>query len=60
MANPLALQDVDNEVLRSADDYLRKHKILELFEVNLTAIFVNLFVIGPDHPCLLQEARQLR
>lgn len=30
--NPLALQDVDNEMLRDADDYLRKHKILELFE----------------------------
>ena len=34
MSNPLALQDVDNEVLRSADEYLRKHKILELFEVS--------------------------
>lgn len=33
--NPLALQDVDNEMLRDADDYLRKHKILELFEVSL-------------------------
>ncbi len=32
--NPLALQDVDNEMLRDADDYLRKHKILELFEVS--------------------------
>ena len=31
--NPLALQDVDNEMLRDADEYLRKHKILELFEV---------------------------
>ena len=30
--NPLALQDVDNEMLRDADEYLRKHKILELFE----------------------------
>ncbi len=44
MSNPLALQDVDNEVLRSADEYLRKHKILEPFEVsilfdNLTATF---------------------
>ena len=33
--NPLAIPDVDNEVLREADDYLRKHKILELFEVNI-------------------------
>ena len=32
--NPLALQDVDNEMLRDADEYLRKHKILELFEVS--------------------------
>ena len=32
--NSLALKDVDNEVLNEADEYLRKHKILELFEVN--------------------------
>ena len=56
MANPLALQDVDNEVLRSADDYLRKHKILELFEVNLTAILLTLSDIGLDHSGVLQEA----
>lgn len=31
--NPLALQDLDNEVLKEADQYLRDHKILELFEV---------------------------
>ena len=35
MTNPLQIKDVDNELLRDADDYLRKHKILELFEVNL-------------------------
>lgn len=33
MTNPLMVQDVDNELLRDADEYLRKHKILELFEV---------------------------
>ena len=33
MTNPLVISDVDNELLRDADDYLRKHKILELFEV---------------------------
>ena len=33
--NSLALKDVDNEVLNEADEYLRKHKILELFEVRL-------------------------
>ena len=32
--NSLALKDVDNEVLNEADEYLRKHKILELFEVS--------------------------
>ena len=32
--NPLQIEDVDNEVLREADDYLRKHRILELFEVS--------------------------
>ena len=32
MANPLALHDIDNELLRDADEYLRKHKVLELFE----------------------------
>ena len=35
--NPLAVVDVDNELLRDADEYLRKHKILELFE-DLTTI----------------------
>ena len=35
-ANPLALPDVDNEVLREADEYLRQHKLLELFEVSLS------------------------
>ena len=35
--NPLAIPDVDNEVLRESDEYLRKHKILELFE-DLTTI----------------------
>jgi hypothetical protein len=33
MSNPLQVPDRDNELLREADDYLRKHKILELFEV---------------------------
>jgi hypothetical protein len=33
MSNPLIIADVDNELLRDADEYLRKHKILELFEV---------------------------
>ena len=33
-ANQLATNDADNEVLKEADDYLRQHKILELFEVS--------------------------
>ena len=33
-ANISATNDVDNEVLKEADDYLRQHKILELFEVS--------------------------
>ena len=37
--NPNAVEDVDNEVLREADDYLRKHKILELFEVSFLYSF---------------------
>lgn len=35
MVNPLMISDVDNELLRESDEYLRKHKILELFEVLL-------------------------
>lgn len=31
--NPTAIEDPNNEALREADEYLRKHKILELFEV---------------------------
>ena len=33
MANPLTISAADNELLKDADEYLRKHKILELFEV---------------------------
>ena len=36
-SNPLQIPDVDNEVLQEADQYLRQHKILELFE-DLTTI----------------------
>ena len=35
--NPVAISDVDNEVLRESDEYLRKHKILELFEVSFNS-----------------------
>ena len=32
--NSLQINEVDNEVLNDADQYLRDHKILELFEVS--------------------------
>ena len=31
--NALQINEVDNEVLNDADQYLREHRILELFEV---------------------------
>ena len=49
--NPLQIEDVDNEVLREADDYLRKHRILELFEVSIIEL-PNLR-LGIDHSVLL-------
>ena len=36
--NPTAIEDPNNESLREADEYLRKHKILELFEVRLNTL----------------------
>jgi hypothetical protein len=38
--NPVAISDVDNEVLRESDEYLRKHKILELFEVSILFMLI--------------------
>ena len=43
MSNPLQVADRDNELLREADDYLRKHKILELFEVHTFSILNDLY-----------------
>ena len=54
MTNPLALHDVDNEMLKDADDYLRKHKILELFEVSTIGFNAS----GPDHPASIQTTRK--
>lgn len=54
MTNPLALHDVDNEMLKDADDYLRKHKILELFEVSTIGSNAS----GPDHPASIQTTRK--
>ncbi len=34
--NSLGINEVDNDVLNDADQYLRQHKILELFEVSQT------------------------
>ena len=39
--NSLAVKDVDNEVLADADEYLRKHKICELFEVSSHALWLH-------------------
>ena len=36
--NALQVNEVDNEVLNDADQYLREHKILELFEVRTLTI----------------------
>ena len=38
--NALGINEVDNEVLTEADQYLRQHKILELFEVRASAFFL--------------------
>ena len=57
--NPLALQDVDNEMLRDADEYLRKHKILELFEVSLHHIDES-GSTGSDYTTGLQVAWERR
>ena len=45
--NPLALQDVDNEMLIDSDEYLRKHKIIELFEVSQK--FNSFLYVGFDY-----------
>lgn len=45
MSNPLQIQDSDNELLREADEYLRKHKILELFEVGTRDLYPETKVI---------------
>lgn len=45
MSNALQIPDRDNELLRAADEYLRKHKILELFEVRKDSIPLLLFLI---------------
>ena len=54
MSNPLQIPDRDNELLREADDYLRKHKILELFEVHI--YYRNIIFLGLDDDHMLQAA----
>ena len=49
------MPDVDNEVLREADEYLRRHKILELFEVSINTL---LMPIGSYDRSLLQTTRK--
>lgn len=53
MSNPLQIPDRDNELLRNADDYLRKHKILELFEVYKTFYNDQTIILGLDNHYLL-------
>jgi len=56
--NPVAISDVDNEVLRESDEYLRKHKILELFEVCKSNFNQsNLIYIGSYHIVGIQTTR---
>ena len=57
LMNPLALQDVDNEMLRDADEYLRKHKVLELFEVSYFIVCDACLSVGFDYLARLQAAR---
>ena len=45
--NALQIADRDNELLRSADEYLRKHKLLELFEVRPLFTFFTLSSFPP-------------
>lgn len=40
----------DNELVRKANDYIRRHKINELFEVSLYQM------AGPMHTCVLPVA----
>ena len=54
--NPLAIEDVDNEVLQEADEYLRKHKILELFEVSTPSPSPT--ELGSDYYLGIQAARK--
>ena len=57
--NPLQIPDVDNEVLQEADEYLRKHKILELFEVSIDPKkLIILFISGLNHYSCLQTTRE--
>lgn len=53
--NSLAVKDVDNEVLADADEYLRKHKICELFEVSILDVSKPLFIL---HSISLQNSFQ--
>ena len=49
--NSLAVKDVDNEVLADADEYLRKHKICELFEVSPPCLPLRYISTEQPHFC---------
>ena len=49
--NALQINEVDNEVLNDADQYLREHKILEPFEVSRSLMGPNaqfVLICEPD------------
>lgn len=53
--NSLQINEVDNEVLNDADQYLREHKILELFEVS-TNDKQSFLRFSPYLACATQQA----
>lgn len=60
MSNPFQINDKDNELLRDADEYLRKHKLLELFEVSSndqgSRSELIICMLGLDNDSMLQAA----
>ena len=44
--NSLGINEVDNDVLNDADQYLREHKILELFEVSQTPCLSQIMIFS--------------
>lgn len=56
MSNALQVADSkENELLRHADEYLRKHKILELFEVRTYENLQHMSIYINEHSFLYNE-----